>query len=269
MQDNICRLGLVGKDVSKSTSGKIHTFILSEWGVKCEYEKLSVPRSEFDSVMRKFLGDFDGFNVTIPYKRDVMEYVNETVGDALACGAINTVVSQTRKGYNTDGMGFMLMLSSAGIEVKDKKVLVLGAGGAGRSCVVALKNAGAKVWAYRRNKAELDELCEQLGVNAVADPEVGGFDILINCTGVGMHDTEGKSPVSERAFVGASVAVDLIYVPALPEFLRIAKVQGLKICNGASMLFYQAYYADCLFLGREPSEKEAKDLYQKYLTKGA
>ena len=113
-----------------------------------------------------------------------MEYVNETVGDALACGAINTVVSQTRKGYNTDGMGFMLMLSSAGIEVKGKKVLVLGAGGAGRSCVVALKNAGAKVWAYRRNKAELDELCEQLGVNAVADPEQGGFDILINCTGV-------------------------------------------------------------------------------------
>lgn len=268
MQENICRLGLVGKDVSKSTSGKIHTFILSEWGVQCEYEKLSVSRAEFDGVMRKFLGDLDGFNVTIPYKRDVMEYLNETVGDALECGAVNTVVSATRKGYNTDGMGFMLMLSSAGIEVKDKKVLILGAGGAGRSCVVALKNAGAKVWAYRRNKAELDELCAQLGVNAATDPEAGGFDILINCTGVGMHDTEGKSPVSAKAFVGASVAVDLIYVPELSEFLRIAQELGLKICNGASMLFYQAYYADCLFLRREPSAREAQDLYKKYLTKG-
>lgn len=268
MQEKICRLGLVGKDVSKSTSGKIHTFILSHWGVDCEYESLSISRAEFDGVMRKFLGDFDGFNVTIPYKRDVMEYIDETVGDALACGAVNTVVSATRKGYNTDGMGFMLMLSSAGIEVKDKKVLVLGAGGAGRSCVVALKNAGAKVWAYRRNKAELDELCEQLGVNAATDPETGGFDILINCTGVGMHDTEGKSPVSKKAFLGASVAVDLIYVPELPEFLRIAKEQGLKICNGASMLFYQAYYADCLFLDREPSESEAQTLYKEYLIKG-
>lgn len=268
MEKQKCRLGLVGKDVSKSTSGRIHQFILGSLGIACEYQNFSVACENFDSVMRTLLGDFDGFNVTIPYKRDVMGYLNETVGDALACGAVNTVVNTTRKGYNTDGVGFMQMLSSAGIDVQGKKVLVLGAGGAGRSCGVALKNAGASVYMYRRDKKELEELCSQLGLFPVDNPETGGFDIVINSTGVGMHDSEGKSPVSANAFDGASVAVDLIYEPKKSEFLRLAEEKGLKIYNGAPMLFYQAYYADCLFLDRMPNAAEAEELYKNYLTKG-
>ncbi len=259
------RLGLIGKDVSKSTSGQIHKFILAEWGVECEYERFSVSEDSFDMVMRQLLGDFDGFNVTIPYKRDVFEYLYEIVGDALDCGAVNTVLSQTRQGYSTDGVGFLLMLTAAGIEVSGKRVLVLGAGGSGRSVAVALKNTGAKVFMYRRNRAELEEVCEQLRVSAVDEPEQGGFDIIVNCTGVGMHDKIGLSPVSEKAFLGASVAVDLIYVPKESEFLRLAKAQGLQTLNGAAMLFFQAYYADCLYLNRAANVREAKGLYEKYM----
>lgn len=258
------RLGLIGKDVSKSPSGQIHNFILNELGVECEYEKMSVKADGFDNAMRRLLGDFDAFSVTIPYKRDVFEYLDGIEGEALACGAVNTVINATRQGYNTDGAGFMLMLAWAGIPVQGKRVLVLGAGGSGRSSAVALKNAGASVAMYRRNKAELDEVCAQLGVEAADDPETGGYDILLNCTGVGMHDSEGKSPVSAKAFAGAEFAVDLIYVPAESEFLRLAKGQGLKTLNGASMLFYQAYYADCLFLERTPNVEEAAKLYEKY-----
>ena len=79
-----------------------------------------------------------------------------------------------------------------------------------------------------------------------------------------MHDSEGKSPVSAKAFSGAEFAVDLIYVPAESEFLLLAKGQVLKTLNGASMLFYQAYYADCLFLERTPNVEEAAKLYEKY-----
>jgi shikimate dehydrogenase len=215
--------------------------------------------------MRALLGDFDGFNVTIPYKRDVLEYLSGVQGDALICGAVNTVVSKTGTGYNTDGIGFSLMLKANGISVQGKKVLVLGAGGAGRSVAAALKNEGAIVYMYRRNQQELLEVCEQLGVQAAQEIEHGGYDILINSTGVGMHDTVGKSPVSKSAFVGASVAVDLIYRPAESEFLRLAKTQGLQTLNGAAMLFYQAYFADCLFLGEDPSVSEAEKLYEKYL----
>ncbi len=261
------RLGLVGKDVSKSTSGQIHAFVLNEWGIKCEYEKFSVSPAEFDNTMRRLLGDFDGFNVTIPYKRDVFEYLDGIAGDALSCGAVNTVITETAHGYNTDGIGFLLMLETAGIAVKDKKILVLGAGGSGRSSAVALKNAGAKVSMYRRNQAELAEVCLQLGVTAIDDPEIGGFDILVNCTGVGMHDTEGKSPVTKKAFAGAQSAIDLIYTPEKSAFLQLAEGEGLKILNGAAMLFYQAYYADCLYTGRTASAKEAESLYKKYLQK--
>lgn len=265
MNEKTVRLGLVGKDVSRSSSEKIHTFILKEWGYVCEYERFSVEKEGFDGVIRRLLGDFDGFNVTIPYKRDVMAYLNEVTGDAFACGAVNTVVSGSLTGYNTDGVGFLLMLRLAGVEVSGKKVLVLGGGGSGRSSAVALKNAGASVSVYQRRRGKLEELCAELQLTAADDPENGGFDILVNCTGVGMHDTEGISPVSPKTFLGAKWAIDLIYTPSESEFLRLAKEAGLKTLNGAAMLFYQAYFADCLYLGRAPSDEEAEKLYEKYL----
>lgn len=264
MSRQIIRLGLVGKDVSKSESEAIHVFILDALGYQCEYENFSVDAANFDTAMRSLLGDFDGFNVTIPYKRDVMEYLDGVEGDALVCGAVNTVLNGTRVGHNTDGVGFLLTIQSAGIEVKGKKILVLGGGGSGRSTAVALKNAGADVYAYRRNREELLEMCSQLGITPIDNPEIGGFDILVNTTGVGMHDTVGKSPVSARAFAGAKEAIDLIYYPAQSEFLRLAKECGLKTLNGAAMLFYQGYYSDCLYLGIAPNEAQAVELYKKY-----
>jgi shikimate dehydrogenase len=79
-----------------------------------------------------------------------------------------------------------------------------------------------------------------------------------------MHDTVGQSPVSSSAFKGTTCAVDLIYNPAQSEFLRQAKEQGLRTINGEAMLFYQAYYADCLYLGEEANEQEAKKLYEQF-----
>ena len=264
MNEKKLRLGLVGKDVSKSKSEDIHTFILGELGVVCEYERFSVSADEFDSVMRRLMGDFDGFNVTIPYKRDVMGYLDEVAGDALDFGAVNTVVTASATGYNTDGVGFLQMVEAAGISVAEKKILVLGGGGAGRSTAAALKKAGSAVWIYQRNREKLEETCQELGVFAAESANQGGFDILINCTGVGMHDSEGVSPVEDKAFAGAQAAIDLIYEPKCSEFLRQAKALGLQVLNGEAMLFYQAYYADCLYLGKEPSGAQAERLYQKY-----
>ena len=258
------RLGLLGKYVSKSDSPRIHTFILQQFGVECEYEQISVTGEELDFAMRRLLGDFDGFNVTIPYKRDVMEYLDEIVGDALYFGAVNTVTSANRVGFNTDGVGFLWMIEEAGISPQGKKVLILGGGGSGRSTAMTLKKAAANVFMYRRNRHELEETCRELGITPADSGESGGYDILVNCTGVGMHDSVGCSPVSADAFKGASVAIDLIYRPAESEFLRLAKTQGLQTLNGAAMLFYQAYYADCLYLGIEPSKSQAIEFYKRF-----
>lgn len=264
MNEKKLRLGLIGKDVSKSKSEEMHRFILTELGVLCEYERFSVSQEDFDSVMRRLMGDFDGFNVTIPYKRDVMGYLDEVVGDALDFGAVNTVITQTATGYNTDGLGFMQMLDEAGVAVSGKKALVLGGGGAGRSTAVALKKAGASVFMYQRRKEKLQETCAELGIYAAESANQGGFDIVINCTGVGMHESVGLSPVEDRAFNGAAAAIDLIYEPQESEFLRQAKALGIQTVNGDAMLFYQAYYADCLYLNETPSGEQAVGLYKKY-----
>ena len=145
-------------------------------------------------------------------------------------------------------------------------MLVLGGGGSGRSTAVALKNAGSDVYLYQRRREKMLETCEELGISPVDSTETGGFDLLINCTGVGMHDTEGVSPVTAKAFAGAKAAIDLIYVPKESEFLRIAKELGLKTLNGAAMLFFQAYYSDCIYLNMQPNAKQVEDLYEKYLT---
>ena len=265
MKEKIFRIGLIGKDVSKSISGPVHRFLFPALGYACEYAQFSITPQELDSTVCTLLGDFDGFNVTIPYKRDIMEYLDEIRGDALTFSAVNTVVSRTRVGYNTDGLGFLLMCKTSGVEFAGKRVLVLGGGGSGRSSAVAIKNAGGDVYMYQRRREKLLETCAQLGIKAADDPNEGGYDVLVNCTGVGMHDKEGLSPVEERAFAGACAAVDLIYEPQESEFLRQAKTLGLKTVNGVSMLFYQAYYADCLFLGIEPNEEQAEKLFQRYI----
>ena len=258
-------LVLIGKDVSKSGSEKIHTFILNRLGYACKYTRVSVGKEDFLKQAKILLEETDGFNVTIPYKVDVMQLLNGVVGDAETFGAVNTVVTESKTGYNTDGVGLMQMLKSAGFFVKGKRVLILGVGGAGRSTAVALKNAGATVYLYQRRKDLLKAVCKELGVLACEDVEKFDGEIIVNATGVGMHDTEGVSPVEKNVFQGKEGAVDLIYEPKESEFLRLAKEQGIKTLNGEAMLFYQAYYADCLYLKRQADEKEAENLYALYI----
>lgn len=261
------RLGLIGKDVSKSDSEAMHTFILKEMGIECEYERISSAPENFDNCIRRLLGDFDGFNITIPYKKDVIAYLDELSEDATSFSSVNTVVTRTRKGYNTDGIGFLLMLKNAGVEIKGKRILILGGGGSGRSTALTLKREGGEIYMYQRRREQLLETCGQLGISPATDPE-SGYEILINCTGVGMHDSVGQSPVREEAFEKAEYAVDLIYKPAKSEFLRLAEKRGVPVLNGEAMLFYQAYYADCLYLGIQPDEAQAKKYYEKYQAKG-
>ncbi len=262
---NKLRLALIGKDVTKSKSDAIHKFILEKFGCECQFDCISTPKEKFFLEVENLLHNYDGFNVTIPYKQEIIGHLTEVCGDALEVNAVNTVVCKTKKGYNTDGVGLLLMLNDAGVCLRDKKVLILGAGGAGRSTALVFKKAGADVFLYRRNQEELEKTCEILGVKKATGLDQGGFDIVLNATGVGMHESVGVSPVSADVLNGAELAIDLIYHPAESEFLRLAKGAGMRVLNGAPMLFYQAYYTDCLYLGVEPNENEARKLYSEFL----
>ncbi len=257
-------LALIGRDVSKSHSGRIHRFILQSKGADCVYENVSVGAEDFRRAALRLLSETDGFNITIPYKREIMPYLNAVKGDAALFGAVNTVVTATKSGYNTDGSGFMQMLEGAGIEAAGKTAVVLGAGGAGRSCAAALKKGGARVLVYQRRQELLARVCEELGVEALSDPENQSCDMLVNCTGLGMHESEGLSPVGKKAIENCRAAVDLIYRPRESEFLRLARECGKRTLNGEAMLFYQAYYSDCLYLGEKAEREEAERLWREY-----
>lgn len=262
------KLAVIGKDVSASESPAMHTFIARNMGNSVSYAAVSVPEENFEREIGGILRDYDGLNVTIPYKLAVMPHLKVIRGDAQAFGAVNTVLCGELAGENTDGLGFMLMLTNNGISVAGQKVLVLGAGGAGRSVVKKLAAAGASVSVYDKNAESARSAAAQCGAAFLGEVRAEKYRLIVNATGVGMHGTVGLSPVGEEVIAGCDAAVDLIYVPEQSEFLRLAEKCGKKTVNGKAMLFYQAYYAECLFFGAQPSEGQAKELFEKYLKEG-
>ncbi len=263
------KLALIGRDVSQSSSPSIHAFITRRLGDGCVYDKISLSEEQFAAEIDGLIKRYDGMNVTIPYKLSVMPHLEGIQGDAAAYGAVNTIVCATRTGYNTDGPGFMQMLRTAGIDVFGKSALVLGAGGAGRSAVKKLLDGGARVYLYNRHSEKAKRVAAEFGgVTVIESLSPFPVDLIINATGVGMHETVGQSPVSADIIAQCGAATDLIYNPAKSEFLRIAEELGKKAVNGASMLFYQAYYSDCLYLGVSPDPAQAEKLYKEYLKEG-
>ena len=259
------KLAVIGKDVSKSTSPQIHNFIANRLNLAVEYDKISIPETEFEGRINALLQTYDGVNVTIPYKLAVIPHLKNIAGDAKVFGAVNTVNCKTLTGDNTDGLGFMLMLKNNGVTVCGKEVLLLGAGGAGRSVAKKLLDAGATVFVYDKNSDNAKSLQNEFdGVQALNDIADKPYYLIVNATGVGMHKTEGVSPVSEKLLSLCEVAVDLIYVPEKSEFLRLAELHNKQIINGKAMLFYQAYYADCIFFGLTPDEAQAKKLFTEF-----
>ncbi len=270
------KLAVVGKDVSQSDSPRIHRFILGKFGKKCSYDAVSVPPAEFSAHAPALFGRYDAFNVTIPFKGQIIPYLKALKGDARDFGAVNTVLCRERLGYNTDGYGFMMMLQGAGVRAEGARALVLGAGGAGRCCIRKLSEAGASVYAYERDEERLRTVYGEFGgFTPLTEVPRMPFDLIVNCTGIGMHDTVGRTPavaaegggiapVGRELLSRCAVAADLIYVPAQSEFLRIAAAEGKRTVNGAAMLFYQAYLADCIFLGREAEAEEANAFWKQF-----
>lgn len=267
-------LVVIGKDVSASSSPKMHSFIADKMNNAINYGTLSIKQDDFESIVEKTLESYDGLNVTIPYKLSIIPHLNQIFGDAISFGAVNTVKAKKCNdgvkyyGYNTDGLGFMLMLENAGVQVDGKKFLLLGSGGAGRSVAKKLLDGGATVVVYDRNVQNAKKVSEEFkGVqylNSLGEIN-NDFYAVINATGVGMHDSVGVSPVGEDILKNCQVAIDLIYVPEKSKFLEIAESLGKKIVNGKAMLFYQAYYAECIFFDVEADAQFAKTIFEDYL----
>lgn len=259
------KLALIGKDVSKSISPQIHYFIAKHIGKNISYDLISVAEDGFEKHIDGLIANYEGLNVTIPYKLKVIPHLKKICGDAHTFGAVNTVSCKNLTGDNTDGLGFALMLKNNGVGVNGKNVLIIGAGGAGRSVAKKVLEEGGKVDIYDKNLENAVAVAREFGgITALDEISPKPYYAIINASGVGMHNTVGVSPADENVIKNCQVAVDLIYNPPKSAFLEIAEKLGKKIINGKAMLFYQAYYSECIWHGINPDEASAKILFEKF-----
>jgi shikimate dehydrogenase len=213
---------------------------------------------------------FNGFNITVPYKTEALKYVDVIDKSTKKIGSINTVLINDNKlyGYNTDCLGFGKDLEEKKIIIKNKNIVVVGAGGAARAIVSALK-AGNTKKIYIANRT-LDKAImlakefkvEGIGINNIKDILVD-IDLLINCSSCGMKKDDNL-PFSFGKIKTGLTVYDLIYNKETP-FVKFAKSNKLKVFTGEGMLIWQGAYAFKLWTGKFPDIKIAQKLLKNFL----
>ena len=241
--------GLLGEKLSHSLSPKIHDLIFKSIGVSGGYKLFEVERNNLEKFTEglKVL-NIKGSNVTIPYKEEVIKYLDNVSKEGQRIGAINTIALRDDKlyGYNTDYYGFGYMLEEYKIETNNKIAVILGNGGACKACAYYLLDNGIKhVYIVSRNSSEKSTFNEEkislISYNNLNDLK---GDILINSTPVGMYPKIEGCPASDDVISNFTTLVDLIYNPKMTTFLSKGKDLGKVTVGGLYMLIGQAIKAE-------------------------
>lgn len=240
------KFGLIGENLKHTYSPFIHDRILDKLNIKGQYGVYEVKRTNLKYVVSglKALG-FSGVNVTIPYKVDIIDYLDLLNEEAAKIGAVNVIkISEDNSaiGYNTDYYGFGMMLRKYNIEIKNKNILILGTGGASRAVVQYLKdNCAGNITIVSRNietaklKYKGYDVIEYQDISEVTD-----CSIIINTTPVGMYPDVDESAIEMKFLKNFKYAIDLVYNPTKTLFLKEAEKEGLITLNGLYMLVAQA-----------------------------
>lgn len=251
--------GVIGVPVRHSLSPALHNAAFAAAGLDWVYVAFEVAAGDvgraLDGVRAFGLG---GLSVTMPHKADAAALVDECSEDAALLGAVNCVVPVGMgrlRGENTDGDGFVASLAEVGVDPRGMCCAVLGAGGAARAVIVALARAGAaEVRVANRTPSGAVAAAGLVGaVGRVADDvagAVGGADLVVNATPVGMGD-DPTSPVAAGALLPGQVVADLVYVPVETPLLAMARLAGAVPVGGLGMLVHQAAHAFRLWTGVE------------------
>lgn len=253
--------GIIGYPVEHSLSPVMHNTAFNALKVNAVYKLFPVPEAELEDFFEKLReknSPIFGLNVTVPYKEKACGYMDLLSPFAERVKAVNTVViGRDRKltGYNTDGPGFLSHLAELKMDVRGKRITILGAGGTTRAILAALCLLPEKpnsIRIYNRTPqhvtAMLDDLRQRMDVSSVQ--VVGGIDdlnveladLLINTTPVGLKASD-PCLLEEDVFHSDMMVYDVIYNPRETELLRRARLSGAKTANGLGMLFYQGVLA--------------------------
>jgi shikimate dehydrogenase len=238
---------VIGNPIGHSLSPKLHNHWIKKNNINAVYDKKQLNENDVEGTILKVRnGEIDGINVTVPFKKFVIPYLDQLTPLANKTQSVNTIYKEKKKviGHNTDVGGFELGLKHINYNVKNKKVFILGAGGVVSSIILALKKMGSsKIILSNRTKEKAEDLKKIYSDLEIIDwGETPDFNVIINATSLGLknHD-EIKLDYTDMG--SNKLFYDVIYNPRQTKFLSKAKQFGNQIENGKMMFVYQAHQA--------------------------
>ena len=257
---------VIGNPIEHSLSPKLHNYWIKSNGIKAIYEKKKLNEDELEHIVLQIKKKkIDGVNVTVPFKKAIIPFLDELTAEAQSTQSVNTLYLKDNKvmGHNTDIIGFETSIKESKFNIFNKEVLILGAGGVVPSIIFALnkmKVSKIKISNRTREKAEnLKKLFKKIEI--VNWGEVPKSDMIINATSIGLKK-EDHIKLDFSSISKNSLFYDVIYNPKETEFLKTGKKMGNMTLNGELMFIYQAFSAFNIWHGVEPNV--SKD-FLKYL----
>jgi len=250
------RYGLIGEKLGHSFSKEIHEKLADY-----QYNITPLTREEFPEFMKA--RDFKAINVTIPYKCDVIPYLDEMDSNAKSIGAVNTIVNKEGKliGHNTDFSGFLYMVEHHKVTIEGKKILVIGNGGASKAVIAVLNHLQAKEIIIIDIVSGPGVITKEEAVKNHTDVEV-----IINTSPVGMYPNVDYSPIDLTLFPHCKAVLDIIYNPLQTKLTKQASELGMQAVNGLEMLVGQAKYAVEFFLDKSIDDDVIDPIYHQIMT---
>jgi len=255
---------VIGNPINHSLSPKLHNHWLKQNNINAVYEKIKLEENEVENFLLKIKNQqINGCNVTVPFKRTVIPFLDKLSLEAEETQSVNTISFHNGNlvGYNTDIGGFQKAINNLKYNVKDKKILILGAGGVVPSIIFALtKMKASKIIVTNRTHKKAENLKSQFkNIDIVNWGEIPDFNIIINATSVGLNNEAINLNIYNVG--GDKLFYDVIYNPVETKFLKEGKKFGNQIENGKLMFIYQAFEAFKLWHDIEPSvNNEVLDL---------
>ena len=247
---------VIGKPINHSLSPKLHNYWLKQNSINAVYKKIELEENEIKNFILKIKNqEISGCNVTIPFKKTVIPFLDKLSSEAEKTQSVNTICFHNNNliGHNTDIDGFQKALKKLNYKVKDKKILILGAGGVVPSIIFSLnKMEASKITVSNRTYKKAEKLKSQFNkINIVNWGEIPEFDIIINATSLGLDNETIELNTSNIG--NGKLFYDVIYNPSETNFLKEGKKMGNQVENGKLMFVYQAFKAFKLWHNIEPS----------------
>ena len=238
---------VIGNPIDHSLSPKLHNYWLRKNNIDATYEKLKLNHNEIQKIIFDIKNHkISGINVTVPFKKDVIPFLDNLSEESMATNSVNTVFLKDGKviGHNTDIIGFDRSLKKVEFDLKNKKILILGAGGVVPSIIYSLKKSGvSNIMLCNRTKSKADSIKKIFAdISVINWGELPEFDMIVNATSLGLNEND-KIDLNFSNIDKNKLFYDVIYNPVETNFLKIGKNLGAKVMNGKMMFVYQAFEA--------------------------